>query len=75
MTTSWSHFARLEWLRSFQANVGGFLLATLAVGFAPIAIRAGWTGRMPAAQIQQGVTLLVLSIAAISLTQWITRLM
>ncbi|TWU59034.1 hypothetical protein Poly51_18190 [Rubripirellula tenax] len=71
MTTAWSHFGRGQWPSGFSSNIAGFLLAALAVAFAPIAVRAAWTGRMPDRKIQNLATLALVMIGAIATAQWL----
>ncbi len=74
MTTSWSYFAQGQWISSLHSNIAGFLLALLAVCFAPISIRAAWTGRMPSSRIQLYAAFLLVAIGVVAITEWLTRL-
>ena len=74
MTTSWAHFTRGSWLRSIQANSGGFLLAALTACFAPIWVRWGWTGCPPPPKTQSGMIYAVIAVAGVTICDWIIRI-
>ncbi len=74
MTTSWAHFMRAQWVTSFRVNSGGFLLAPYSLAFAWIAIWTSWSGRLPGTRSQRFLGAGLLSIAAVTLIDWVTRL-
>ncbi len=74
MTTSWSHFMHGHWWASAQANTGGFLLALLAVGTAPVQIRWAWTGVAPRYPVQNRMIFAVLGIAGVTFCDWLVRI-
>ena len=74
MTTSWSHFMRGHWMESLQSNVGGFLLAIVALIVIWLSARSLKTGRLPSYQTQQWFTYLLLGVITITLLEWIGRL-
>jgi hypothetical protein len=74
MTTSWAHFVRGAWSLSAQANIGGFALALCACGAIGTCVRAAWTGRPATHTTLWTFALALISVLAISLTQWAIRL-
>ena len=74
MTTSWAHFTRGDWLGSVQANAGGFLLALLVVGAAPVLLRWSWTGAAPRYQVQNRLIFAVLAITGVTICDWMARI-
>lgn len=47
MTTSFAHTVRGQWVRAAHAQPGGFALALACAGFALVALRSVFTGRVP----------------------------
>lgn len=74
MTTSWAYFVRGEWLASMTVNFGGFLLALASLAMTGLFGRSAWTGRLPGIQTQWWITLIMVSIATITLADWVRRL-
>lgn len=74
MTTSWAYFTNGQWLSSLQTNAGGFLLAGFSLSFAFISLGTCWSGRYPSTLTQRILGVTVLSIAAITLVEWVVRL-
>ena len=74
MTTSWSHFTRGQWMQSLQSNVGGFLFAIVALIVIWLSARTLNSGQLPSYRTQQWFTYLLLGVIAITLLEWIGRL-
>jgi len=74
MTTSWAYFVRGEWLASMSVNFGGFLLALSSLAMTGLFVRSAWTGRLPGIQTQWWITLIMVSIATMTLADWVRRL-
>jgi hypothetical protein len=75
MTTSWAHFTRGQWLRSWQVNPGGFLLACFSSLVAFMALRSGWNAQLPSLKTQRIVTVALVAIGVVTLIDWAIRLM
>jgi hypothetical protein len=75
MTTSWAHFTRGQWLRSWQVNSGGFLLACFSIFVAFMALRSGWNAQIPPLKTQRIVTVALVAIGVVTLIDWAIRLM
>jgi len=75
MTTSWSHATRGQVRQALSANVGGLLLAVMAMGAAPwcfvSAVRGRWLTRPPSDRILAAVAL---GIAVVTLIDWSIRI-
>jgi len=74
MTTSWSYFARGNWLASMNTNAGGFLLALLCVAMIVLAAQVVRCGRLPSPRVQTWLTLAGAGILVVTLVDWIVRL-
>ncbi len=83
MTTAWSHAVRGQLPGALKANVGGMLLAVVAMGACPwtlaCAARGRWLVRSPregtfAGLVERIVVLIVVLIAVVTLGDWIYRL-
>ncbi|KAA1261926.1 hypothetical protein LF1_44870 [Rubripirellula obstinata] len=74
MTTSWSHFARGQWISSVQSNLGGFLLAILTVSAAPILLKAAWISTPPSVKTQNAMVLALVAVAVVAVADWAWRL-
>ena len=74
MTTSWAHFVRGSWLTSLRTNMGGFLLALYSFPLAFVCIQAARRGVLPDDQVQRRLIFWMLTIAGITLIDWIFRL-
>ena len=74
MTTSWSHFTRGQWLQSLQSNIGGFLLAIVALIVVWLSARTLKSGELPSYRTQQWFTYLLIGVIVVSLLEWIGRL-
>lgn len=76
MTTSWCHLMHGELRESLRANVGGTLLALLALAFGPWAVASGlrgwWLGRSPN---EVFVAVLVVVVVIITMIDWSLRLL
>jgi len=75
MTTSWAHTLRAEWRQALSANVGGVVLAVLALIGAPYCLissaRGKWITRLPSDGVLAAGAL---TVAAITLGDWALRL-
>jgi len=75
MTTSWSHLMRGHVPSAFSTNVGGALLAFLALGAAPLCVvsaaKGKWLIKPPSDWVLAGAAL---TVAAITLIDWGIRL-
>jgi hypothetical protein len=74
MTTAWSHFVRGHLLSSVEANLGGTLLALVALIVGPWLLVSAWRGRhatRPPEDVY--LALSALAIAAVTLLQWALR--
>lgn len=74
MTTSWSHFARGQWIDSVMANPGGFLLALYSFPFAVCCFWFAAKGRLPNLRVQNAMIWTLLAIAIVSAANWFVRL-
>ncbi len=74
MTTSWAYFVRGQWLASMTVSLGGFLLALAAMATTGLFSQSAWSGRLPGRESQKWMTLILVSIAVISLADWGRRL-
>lgn len=74
MTTSWSYFARGNWLASINTNAGGFLLALLCIAIIVLAAQVARRGHLPSPRIQNGVTIAAVGVFIVTLLDWIARL-
>ena len=76
MTTAWAHLMHGELIRAFQANIGGVLLAVLAMAAAPwlmiSAARGRWLIWRPNGSVVGYVSGVIIAIA---LVQWGFRLL
>ena len=75
MTTSWSHATHGQWRQALAANVGGTLLAALALAVAPLcvisAVRGRWLIAFPS---DWALAAGALVLAAMTLLDWAIRL-
>lgn len=75
MTTAWAHLVRGHWTDACRANVGGMLLAMLAIAAAPWLLVSAWhgcwLGISPSGVIAAWIST---SILLITLIQWCFRL-
>lgn len=75
MTTAWTLFSHGQWLRSAQINLGGFLMALLAVptcvSLLMASIQGRWRTWQPRPLLITGLFLMILFI---TFAQWIIRL-
>ncbi len=74
MTTSWSYFARGNWLASMSTNAGGFLLALFCVAMIVLAAQVVRCGRLPSPRVQTWLTMAGGGILVVTLVDWIIRL-
>ena len=74
MTTSWSYFAKGNWIASISTNAGGFLLALLCIAIIIISAQVVRNGRLPSARIQKGLTIAGVGILIVTILDWIARL-
>ena len=74
MTTSWSYFARGNWLASMNTNAGGFLLALLSLLMIVLAAQVIHCGRLPSPRVQTWVTMAGAGVLIVTLVDWIIRL-
>lgn len=74
MTTSWSYFARGNWLASMNTNAGGFLLALLSIAMILIAAQIVRHGRLPSPRVQTWLTLAGVGVLVVTLLDWTIRL-
>jgi hypothetical protein len=74
MTTSWSYFAKGNWIASISTNAGGFLLALLCIAIIIISAQVVRNGRLPSARIQKGLTIACVGILIVTILDWIARL-
>lgn len=74
MTTSWSYFARGNWLASMSTNAGGFLLALFCVAMIVLAAQVVRCGRLPSPRVQSWLTIAGGGILVVTLVDWIIRL-
>lgn len=74
MTTSWSYFARGNWLASVNTNAGGFLLALLCIATTVPATQVVRCGRLPSPRIQMWLTMGGAAVLTVTLVDWIIRL-
>ncbi len=74
MTTSWSYFARGNWLASINTNAGGFLLALLCILMTVLAAQVVRFGRLPSPRVQAWLTMSGAGVLAVTLVDWIIRL-
>ncbi len=75
MTTAWSHFVRGQFLKSFDANLGGAFLALAALIASPWMLITAWRGEYatrPPPDVY--VALVALAISAVTLLQWGLRM-
>jgi len=75
MTTSWAHAVRGQLPSALRANVGGTMLAALAVIAAPWGVVSGFRGRWlwpPPSDLW--IAALTISILLVTLADWGTRL-
>ena len=75
MTTSWAYFTRGQWISSATTNLGGFLLAILAVVAAPILLRAAWTSVPPSQSTQNTLVFSLVGVAVVAVADWGYRLL
>jgi hypothetical protein len=75
MTTSWAHAVRGQWLSAGRSNVGGAVLAAIAMLAGPwllvSAVRGRWLFVEPNDRVLAGLAVVV---AAITLADWAFRL-
>jgi len=75
MTTAWTLFSHGQWLRSAQVNLGGFLMALLAIptcmSLLMASIQGRWQNWLPRPLLITGLFLMILLI---TFAQWIIRL-
>lgn len=75
MTTAWTLFSHGQWLRSAQVNLGGFLMALLAIptcgSLLMASIQGRWRTWQPRPLLITGLFLMILFI---TFAQWIIRL-
>ena len=74
MTTSWSYFAKGNWLASANTNAGGFLLALLCIAMIATAAQVFRRGHLPSPRVQTWLTIGGAGVLAMTLVDWIIRL-
>jgi len=74
MTTSWAYFVRGEWLASMTVNFGGFLLALTGLATAGLFGKSAWTGRLPGMETQKWMTVVLVTIAVVTIADWGRRM-
>lgn len=74
MTTSWSYFAKGDWIASIQTNAGGFLLALLSIAVILCAAQVMRSGRFPSPRVQSWLTIAGASVLVVTLVDWVIRL-
>ena len=75
MTTSWSLFTRGQWLESASVNIGGFLLALIALAYVPAGCYFGFTGRASRNErFSLGLAIALVTALAFAVFQWAVRL-
>jgi len=72
MTTSWSHFARGNWIESVRANAGGFSLAWVAIGMLGFGLRTAWTGVWPV-QTWKILGIAAAVVSCVTAFDWLAR--
>ena len=75
MTTSWAHFANGSFVAAAHANLGGMLLAVYSLSCIALACRMTFTGQLPNNRTIQNSTVLLGTIASITLIEWAVRLL
>lgn len=74
MTTSWSYFARGNWIASARTNLGGFLLAIFSLSVVWMATQVIRTGTPPSASTQRWLTYAMVGILIVTALDWVVRL-
>ena len=74
MTTSWSHFTRGEFVRSWQCNAGGLCLALASIGTGFWTITMAIRGRYWRLITLEASTILAIIIFAITIVDWVLRI-
>jgi hypothetical protein len=74
MTTSWAHFTRGQWQRSWLVNSGGFLLAWFSIAVAGLALQSCFLGRLPSVSTQRTLIFVLVGIGMVTLIDWTARL-
>ena len=74
MTTSWSYFARGNWLASMKTNAGGFSLALLYILTIVPAAQVVRCGHLPSLRVQTWLTMAGAGALVVTLVDWIIRL-
>lgn len=76
MTTAWANLVHGHPLRALDANLGGTILAALAMLIAPWALvsaaRGAWAARPPR---ERTLVIVAAAIVAITLLDWLGRLL
>jgi hypothetical protein len=74
-TTAFSHFVRGQWVSAIRANAAAALLAGLCVAGVPWSWASAWRRRyLGLRDIVLTLTIVMLVLATLSVTQWIGRL-
>lgn len=73
MTTSWAHLMNGDFLASGQANLGGLLLGIYSIVTIIVCMLAVRTGRKPAENTQRWAAWGLISIAVVTMAEWIIR--
>ncbi len=73
MTTSWSYVMHGDWDAACRANLGGTLLALLAISVACGALAIAASGRRRWVPGERTWALLALTLAVITLVDWLRR--
>jgi hypothetical protein len=75
MTTSWAHFVRGQWSAALRANVGGTVLAAVAVVVATVTLVSAVSGRA-LVRVPSDRVLLAIggAIVLVTLVDWLRRL-
>lgn len=73
MTTSWSHFMRGEILTSLRVNTGGAGLAATTIVVVAMGLKSVWTGAWPSTGARKTLSVAVVAVGAVTLTDWLVR--
>ena len=74
MTTSWAHMVRGQFVRALRANVGGTLLAALAIAVAPWSLISAGRGRWAWGPPSERAIIAVAAVLVlVTIVDWIAR--